>query len=184
MTLYKTLGRVRATALVAALGLLMAAAIVVVPPPPAAYAHGGLTYPATRTYACYVDGIQNGQGGDVNPQNPMCRNALAVNGNYPFYNWFGNLLSDDARARPDHHGLVQRLGQAPRHVVAVHHQGRLGPVAAARLGRPRDGAVRRGHEPAPALRRSPGRRVLLGRHAAEQVRIPHHLLDLDPVGQP
>ncbi|GAA4701735.1 chitin-binding protein [Promicromonospora umidemergens] len=101
MTLYKTLGRVRATALVAVLGLLMAAAIVVVQPnPPAAYAHGGLTYPATRTYACYVDGIENGQGGGLNPQNPMCQNAYAVNGNYPFYNWFGNLLSDaDGRHR-------------------------------------------------------------------------------------
>ena len=95
MTLYKTLGRARATALVAALSLLMAAAVVVVQPnAPAAHAHGGLTYPETRTYACYTDGIENGQGGDLNPQNPMCQNALAVNGNYPFYNWFGNLLSN------------------------------------------------------------------------------------------
>lgn len=95
MTLYNTLGRIRATALAAVLVLLAAAAIVVVQPsPPAAYAHGGLTYPATRTYACYVDALSGNPGGDLDPQNPMCENALAVNGNYPFYNWFGNLLSN------------------------------------------------------------------------------------------
>ena len=60
-----------------------------------AMAHGGFTYPATRTYACYVDALQGGTG-NLNPTNPECINMLAVNGNYPFYNWFGNLLSNAA----------------------------------------------------------------------------------------
>jgi chitin-binding protein len=71
-----------------------AAALVAVPS--VAFAHGGLTYPATRTYACYVNGIEGGVGGGLNPTNPACIDLLAENGNYPFYNWFGNLLSNAA----------------------------------------------------------------------------------------
>lgn len=80
----------------AALGALagLAATFVAVTPAEPAEAHGGLTYPATRTYACYVNGIEGGLGGNVDPTNPACQNALAENGNYPFYNWYGNLISD------------------------------------------------------------------------------------------
>ncbi|MFC7615936.1 hypothetical protein ACFQV2_23065 [Actinokineospora soli] len=31
-------------------------------PQPQAQAHGGMTFPATRTYACYVDGRAGGGG--------------------------------------------------------------------------------------------------------------------------
>lgn len=72
----------------------LAATLLVALPTSPAMAHGGLTYPATRTYACYVNGIENGVGGGLNPTNPACVNMLAENGNYPFYNWFGNLLSN------------------------------------------------------------------------------------------
>ncbi len=74
----------------------LAAALLVALPSSPALAHGGLTYPATRTYACYVNGVENGVGGGLNPTNPACVNMLAENGNYPFYNWFGNLLSNAA----------------------------------------------------------------------------------------
>ena len=71
------------------------AALVALPAAPAS-AHGGLTYPQTRTYACYLDGLAGGeaagQGGNMLPTNPLCKTALATS-NYPFYNWFGNLLS-------------------------------------------------------------------------------------------
>lgn len=79
-------------ALLGAVTLATATAVVTATYGPAA-AHGGLTFPATRTYACYVDAISNGVGGGLNPQNEMCKQLLAENGNYPFYNWFGNLLS-------------------------------------------------------------------------------------------
>ncbi|MUL42669.1 cellulose-binding protein [Streptomonospora sp. PA3] len=71
---------------------LAAGFAVALPTEPAA-AHGGFTFPATRTYACYKDGIENGSGGSLNPQNPMCQQALAEN-SYGFWNWFGNLISD------------------------------------------------------------------------------------------
>ena len=74
----------------------VAGAMLVVLPAPAAYAHGGLTYPATRTYACYVDGLQGGQGGDLNPTNAACRAAWQTGDRYAFWNWFGNLISDNA----------------------------------------------------------------------------------------
>ncbi|MET0403368.1 MAG: lytic polysaccharide monooxygenase [Cystobacter sp.] len=59
-----------------------------------ASAHGGLTYPATRTYACYVDGKVGGQGGDLQPTNPACIAAVAEGGKNPLWNWFGNLISN------------------------------------------------------------------------------------------
>ncbi|MDT0302431.1 lytic polysaccharide monooxygenase [Streptomonospora wellingtoniae] len=65
---------------------------VALPAEPAA-AHGGFTFPATRTYACYQDGLEGGSGGGLNPQNPMCQEALEYS-SYPFWNWFGNLISD------------------------------------------------------------------------------------------
>ncbi|GLU48422.1 lytic polysaccharide monooxygenase [Nocardiopsis ansamitocini] len=84
--------RSRIAALAAAVGLA-AGALVALPAPPAE-AHGGLTLPATRTYACYLDGIAGGLGGNVDPTNPVCRDALNEGGNYAFYNWFGNLISN------------------------------------------------------------------------------------------
>ncbi|AOS63069.1 lytic polysaccharide monooxygenase auxiliary activity family 9 protein [Actinoalloteichus hymeniacidonis] len=69
-------------------------ALVVVTPAEEALAHGGLTYPATRTYACYVNGLEGGQGGDVNPTNPACAAAVAQGGKNALWNWFGNLISD------------------------------------------------------------------------------------------
>ncbi|WP_257447283.1 lytic polysaccharide monooxygenase [Archangium lipolyticum] len=62
----------------------------------AAFAHGGMTYPATRTYACYVDGKAGGQGGDLHPTNPACVAAVAEGGKNPLWNWFGNLISNAA----------------------------------------------------------------------------------------
>ncbi len=59
-----------------------------------AFAHGGLTYPATRTYACYLDGKAGGLGGDLDPTNPACRAAVEAGGKTPLWNWFGNLISD------------------------------------------------------------------------------------------
>ncbi|RCV49493.1 cellulose-binding protein [Marinitenerispora sediminis] len=69
---------------------------VTAPPADEALAHGGLTYPATRTYACYVDAVGGGSGGALNPTNPACAQALREGGQYAFYNWFGNLISDAA----------------------------------------------------------------------------------------
>jgi len=74
----------------------LAAALVVALPTSGAEAHGGLTFPQTRTYACYQDGLAGGaaagQAGNVLPTNQRCKDVLAVS-NYPFYNWFGDLLS-------------------------------------------------------------------------------------------
>ncbi|MFC7328703.1 lytic polysaccharide monooxygenase [Marinactinospora rubrisoli] len=65
-----------------------------------ALAHGGLTYPATRTYACFMDATGNTGGGALNPTNPACAQALEEGGIYAYYNWFGNLISDaDGRHR-------------------------------------------------------------------------------------
>lgn len=72
---------------------VLAGALVALPT--AAQAHGGLTYPATRTYQCYLDGLAGGQAagqsGNMLPTNPACRNVLASS-SYGFYNWYGNLL--------------------------------------------------------------------------------------------
>ena len=80
----------------AAFGALagLTATLAAVTPAEDAYAHGAMTYPPTRSYICYVSGIEGGQGGNIAPTNPACQNLLAENGNYPFYNWFGNLISD------------------------------------------------------------------------------------------
>ncbi len=80
----------------AAFGALagLTATLAAVTPAEDAYAHGAMTYPPTRSYICYVNGIEGGQGGNIAPTNPACQNLLAENGNYPFYNWFGNLISD------------------------------------------------------------------------------------------
>ena len=85
----------RRRTLVATVVTALTSAVLVALPAAPASAHGGLTYPQTRTYACYLDGLAGGeaagQGGNVLPTNPLCKTALATS-NYPFYNWFGNLL--------------------------------------------------------------------------------------------
>jgi predicted carbohydrate-binding protein with CBM5 and CBM33 domain len=57
-------------------------------------AHGGMTFPSTRTHACYVNGRAGGNGGDLDPTNPACRDAIAAGGKDALWNWFGNLLPD------------------------------------------------------------------------------------------
>lgn len=79
-------------------------ALLVALPAPAVFAHGGLTYPATRTYACYVDGLAGDQGGDLNPTNPACAAAVQQGGKQPLWDWFGNLLpsiGSNWRSLPD-----------------------------------------------------------------------------------
>ncbi|GAB3452784.1 hypothetical protein GCM10027570_31330 [Streptomonospora sediminis] len=86
------------TVLIGGAAVLAAGFAVALPAEPAA-AHGGFTFPGTRTYSCYRDGLDNGNGGSLEPQNPMCQQALAEN-SYGFWNWFGNLISDaDGRHR-------------------------------------------------------------------------------------
>ncbi|MGW5051628.1 lytic polysaccharide monooxygenase [Actinokineospora sp. NPDC004072] len=72
-------------------GALAAGGILI--PTTTAQAHGGMTFPATRTYACYVDGRAGGGGGDLNPQNEACKAAVAISGKQPLWDWFGNLIS-------------------------------------------------------------------------------------------
>lgn len=86
----KTVTKVAA---VATAGTLAGALAVSLTPQPAD-AHGAYTYPASRTYACYADGIEGGQGGDLQPTNPACAEALAEGGDEAFWNWFGNLIPD------------------------------------------------------------------------------------------
>lgn len=79
-------------ALVAAVALLGSAVSTMVGQQ-AAYAHGALTSPASRTYACYYDGT-GGNGGQIIPKNPACAAAVAAGGTQPLYDWFGVLRSD------------------------------------------------------------------------------------------
>ncbi len=58
-----------------------------------AVAHGSMTYPPSRTYACYEDGRIGGGGGDLNPTNPACVAAVQIGGKQPLWDWYGNLIS-------------------------------------------------------------------------------------------
>ncbi|MFD6953401.1 chitin-binding protein [Nocardiopsis sp. TSRI0078] len=82
-----------AIALTVALGGL-AVGTAVVALPDTAEAHGAFTYPASRTYACFQDATNGSSGGALAPTNDACADALAEGGNYPFWNWFGNLISN------------------------------------------------------------------------------------------
>ena len=62
--------------------------------PQAANAHGAAMVPASRTYACYKDGLTP-QGNIVN-KNAGCVAAANVGGVSPLYNWFSVLRSDGA----------------------------------------------------------------------------------------
>lgn len=83
----------RNTALACALAGVTGALLVALPPP-AAHAHGAFTFPGSRTYLCYVDGKEGGNGGDLKPANPACADAWNNGDRYPFWNWFGNLISN------------------------------------------------------------------------------------------
>ncbi|GAA2337925.1 lytic polysaccharide monooxygenase [Dactylosporangium salmoneum] len=67
------------------------AAAALVAPAPAA-AHGVALVPGSRTYLCYVDGLQ--ANGTISPTNPACADAVAQGGTQPLYDWFGVLRSD------------------------------------------------------------------------------------------
>lgn len=47
-----------------------------------AFAHGTLSKPFSRVYACY-------QGNPENPTHPACAAAKAIGGAQPFYDWAG-----------------------------------------------------------------------------------------------
>lgn len=82
-----------------ALGALAVGYSVVIAPEPA-QAHGAFTYPASRTYACFQDATNGSSGGALAPTNPACVDALAEGGDYAYWNWFGNLISNsDGRHR-------------------------------------------------------------------------------------
>jgi predicted carbohydrate-binding protein with CBM5 and CBM33 domain len=74
-----------AAALVGVGGWLVAAPTVV-------GAHGVALIPGSRTYLCYVDGLQS--TGQIIPNNPACADAVAQGGTQPLYDWFGVLRSD------------------------------------------------------------------------------------------
>ncbi|WP_275527314.1 lytic polysaccharide monooxygenase [Herbidospora mongoliensis] len=76
-------------AVVAALAALVAMVVA----SPSAQAHGATTNPASRTYACYLDGLS---GGQIIPKNPACAAAVAQGGTQPLYDWYGVLRSDGA----------------------------------------------------------------------------------------
>lgn len=83
----------RNTALACALAGVTGALLVALPAP-VAHAHGAFTFPGSRTYLCYVDGKEGGNGGDLNPTNPACADAWNNGDHFPFWNWFGNLISN------------------------------------------------------------------------------------------
>jgi len=60
--------------------------------PGSADAHGVAMFPGSRTYLCYVDGLQS--TGQIVPTNPACADAVAQGGQQPLYDWFGVLRSD------------------------------------------------------------------------------------------
>jgi predicted carbohydrate-binding protein with CBM5 and CBM33 domain len=74
--------------------VVIATGLAVFVNPAGALAHGTPTAPASRTYQCYVDGLWS--GGDINPRNPACVNAVAVGGKQPIWDFYGVLRSDGA----------------------------------------------------------------------------------------
>ncbi|MFC6017160.1 lytic polysaccharide monooxygenase [Plantactinospora solaniradicis] len=73
---------------------VLTAGLLTVISPNAASAHGALMVPASRTYACYQDGLTP-QGNIVN-KNAGCIAAANISGVSPLYNWFSVLRSDGA----------------------------------------------------------------------------------------
>lgn len=62
----------------------------------AAQAHGTMSKPVSRVYACY-------QGNPENPTNPACAAAKALGGAQPFYDWAG---INQANAGGNHQAVV------------------------------------------------------------------------------
>jgi uncharacterized repeat protein (TIGR01451 family) len=75
---------------------LLASTVAVIAVQEAAYAHGALTSPASRTYACFQDGTGGSGGGQIIPKNPACADAVAAGGTQPLYDWYGVLRSNGA----------------------------------------------------------------------------------------
>ncbi len=61
-----------------------------------AFAHGTMTTPVSRVYACF-------QGNPENPTNPACAAAKAVGGSQAFYDWNG---INQANANGNHQAVV------------------------------------------------------------------------------
>ncbi|MEU7689431.1 lytic polysaccharide monooxygenase [Microbispora hainanensis] len=80
----------RKIAVLAAVAAVLAGLVAVLTQT-AAEAHGALQAPASRTYACYTDGLT---GGQIIPKNPACADAVAAGGTQPLYDWYGVLRSD------------------------------------------------------------------------------------------
>ncbi|MFI7039729.1 lytic polysaccharide monooxygenase [Microbispora rosea] len=80
----------RKLAVLAAVAAVLAGLVAVLTQT-AAEAHGALQAPASRTYACYTDGLT---GGQIIPNNPACKDAVAAGGTQPLYDWYGVLRSD------------------------------------------------------------------------------------------
>ena len=99
-----------------AVALLASTALAVVTQQAPAEAHGGLTFPATRTYACYVDGKAGG-GGDLNPTNPACAAAVAQGGKQPLWDWFANLISNNAGQHRQNIPDGQLCGPTPKYAA-------------------------------------------------------------------
>ncbi|MFI9586108.1 lytic polysaccharide monooxygenase [Streptomyces sp. NPDC052236] len=59
-----------------------------------AAAHGTPMKPASRTFMCWRDGLTS--TGEIKPNNPACKAAVAQSGTTPLYNWFSVLRSDGA----------------------------------------------------------------------------------------
>jgi chitin-binding protein len=79
-----------------ALALLAAGAAVLGLRAVPALAHGTMTTPHSRVYAC-------AQGNIENPSDPACRAATAISGTQTFYNWMG---INQANANGNHRGVV------------------------------------------------------------------------------
>ncbi|WP_326553038.1 lytic polysaccharide monooxygenase auxiliary activity family 9 protein [Micromonospora sp. NBC_01813] len=86
----KTLRRVAVIAAASAL----AAGLLTVVTPNAASAHGAAMMPGSRTYLCWVDGLD--QTGQIIPTNQACSAAVNQSGANSLYNWFSVLRSDGA----------------------------------------------------------------------------------------
>jgi len=83
----------RRVAAVFAAAMLAAGGGILLNPSPAS-AHGALMVPGSRTYLCYIDGLQS--NGALQPTNPACAAAVAQSGTTPLYNWFAVLDSNAA----------------------------------------------------------------------------------------
>ncbi|MEM9606234.1 MAG: lytic polysaccharide monooxygenase [Actinomycetota bacterium] len=71
----------------------LAATAIVLANAPGADGHGATTFPGSRQYLCWIDGLAHG-GGDIQPTNGACQHVLDETGIDSFYNWFGNLDSN------------------------------------------------------------------------------------------